>query len=401
MHDAGLAHGQSGGETVNTSGGSAESLASGARLMLRDGWQVQTSSGQPDGEAISKAGFATNAWFSTSIPATVCGVLAQAGVYPDPFFGTNFRNWQGRGGRGGTTQGNQFSVPWWFRTEFDLPADMAGQAITLQLEGINYRADVWLNGERIAGTNQVLGAMRRFALDATKAARPGARNALALLIYRQGPRDLGHTWVDWAPMPPDNMQGLWRDVFVTASGTLRMHDPFVHSRIATNLASADVIVSMDLENTGDKPLTGIVTVNFNGVATTIPVNVAGGVTQRVTLDGKDHSGLHLKNPKLWWPIGYGNPDMYSLQVRVNAGNKVTDERTIRFGVREVTSELTSETNRLYFINHRPILIRGAGWARNLLLHGNPEARGAGDAPRPRHGAQRRALRREAGFGSSA
>ena len=372
MNEAGLVQGQRGSETANRSSSPTESPASGARLMLRNSWQVQTSSDQPDGAVISKTGFATNAWFSTAIPATVCGVLAQAGVYPDPFFGTNFRNWQGRGGRGGATQGNQFSVPWWFRTEFDLPAEMAGQAITLQLEGINYRADVWLNGERIAGTNQVLGAMRRFALDATKAARPGARNALALLIYRQGPRDLGHTWVDWAPMPPDNMQGLWRDVFVTASGTLRMHDPFVHSRIATNLASADLVVSMDLENTGNKPMSGNVAVNFNGVATTIPVTVDGGATQRVSLDGTNHPGLHLKNPKLWWPIGYGNPDMYSLQVRVNVGSNVTDERTIRFGVREVTSELTSETNRLYFINHRPILIRGAGWARNLYFMETPK-----------------------------
>ena len=193
---------------------------------------------------------------------------------------------------GATPQNNPFSVGWWFRSEFDVPAEMAGQAITLHLEGINYRAEVWLNGERIAGTNQVAGAMRRFTLDVSKTARPGARNALALLIYGQGARDLGHTWVDWAPMPPDKMQGLWRDVFVTAAGALRMHDPFVHSRIATNLDSADLIVSMDLENTSDKPVAGTVAVIFNGAETTIPVNVAGGASQRVNLDGTNHPGLH-------------------------------------------------------------------------------------------------------------
>jgi exo-1,4-beta-D-glucosaminidase len=341
--------------------------------MLRDGWQVQTSSGQPEGAAISKAGFATSGWYPTAVPATVSGVLAQAGVYPDPFFGTNLRAWPGMGGRGGRGNGrsgmpgNPFSVAWWFRTEFVLPAEMAGRAITLHFEGINYRAEVWLNGERIADTNEVAGAMRRFAFDASKAARPGERNALALLIHGQGPRDLGHTWVDWAPMPPDKMQGLWRDVFISASGTLRLHDPFVRSRLATNLASADLIVSMDLENTSDQPVTGTVAAIFNGVATTIPVSVAGGVTQRVSLDGSDHPGLHLTKPRLWWPAGYGTPELYSLQVRVNAGNNVSDERTIRFGVREVTSDLTSEGYRRYLINHRPILIRGAGWARNLYF----------------------------------
>jgi exo-1,4-beta-D-glucosaminidase len=179
---------------------------------------------------------------------------------------------------------------------------MAGKAITLHIEGVSYRADVWLNGERIADANQVAGVMRRFALDITKSARPGERNALAMRIQSQGGRDLGHTWVDWAPMPPDKMQGLWRDVFITASGTLLMHDPFVRSRLATNLASADLIVSMDLENTSDKPVTGTVDVTLDGVVTTIPVSVAGGVTQRVSLDGSDHPGLHLTKPRLWWPI---------------------------------------------------------------------------------------------------
>src|ERR1017187_993458 len=243
MHDAGLVQGHRGSETASASGGPAESPASGARLMLRDGWQVQTSSGQPEGEAISKAGFAASGWYSTAIPATVSGVLAQSGKFPDPFFGMNLRGWPGRGASSTSNAlpANPFSVAWWFRTEFNMPAEMAGRAITLDLEGVDYRAEVWLNGERIADTNQVVGAMRRFALDITKVAQPGQKNALALRIHGQGPRDLGHTWVDWAPMPPDKMQGLWRDVFVTASGALRMHDPFVRSRLAADLASAELI----------------------------------------------------------------------------------------------------------------------------------------------------------------
>jgi exo-1,4-beta-D-glucosaminidase len=341
--------------------------------MLRDGWQIQTSRGQPGGEDISKAGFAANGWFGTSVPATVSGVLAQSGKFPDPFFGANFRGWPTRGlTNSNLLQPNPFSVPWWFRTEFDLPAKMAGRAMTLDLEGVNYSAEVWLNGVRIADTNQVVGAMRRFALDISKAARPGEKNALALLIKGQGPRDLGHTWVDWAPMPPDRIQGLWRDVFITASGVLRMRDPFVHSRIATNLASADVIVSIDLENTGDQPVTGVVAVNLDGVTTKIPVTVPGNTAQKVSLDGKDHPGLHLNKPRLWWPIGFGSPEMYSLQVGVSVNDKVCDERTIRFGVRQATSEITPEGYRLYSINYHPILVRGGGWARNLFFMDTPK-----------------------------
>jgi len=379
VHDTDLMHGQSGGVTVHTSGGSVESLASGSRLMLRNGWQVQTSSGQPDGAIISKAGFAAGAWYPTAIPATVAGILAQAGVYPDPFVGTNFREWPGMGrggarggGAAGAPPGNPFSVPWWFRTEFDLPADMVGRAIVLNLEGVSYRADVWLNGQRIAGANQMAGAMRRFTLDITKVARPGQRNALAMLIQAQRGDDLGHTWVDWAPMPPDRLLGLWRDVFITASGTLRIRDPFVRSKVANDLASADLTVSMDLENTSDKPVSGTVVVVLDGVATTIPASVAVGATQKAALDGKEHPGLHLTKPRLWWPVGYGKPELYSLQVRVNVDNSVSDQRTIRFGVREVTSELTADGYRLHRINGHPILIRGAGWARNLFFMETPK-----------------------------
>ena len=187
------------GPAENKPGSSTGNLALGARLMLRDGWQVQTSSGQPEAAAISNTGFAAGGWYPTVIPASVSGVLAQAGVYPDPFVGTNLRDWPGMGrggggpGRGGAPQANPFSVPWWFRTEFDLPANLAGRAITLNLEGISYRADIWLNGAQIADANQAAGAMRRFAFDFTKAARPGQRNALALKIQAQKGDDLGHT----------------------------------------------------------------------------------------------------------------------------------------------------------------------------------------------------------------
>jgi exo-1,4-beta-D-glucosaminidase len=370
-----------GGATQSKPGNSVKTLALGDRLMLREGWQVQTSSGQPEGPVLSKGDFAAQGWYPTVIPATVSGILAQAGVYPDPFVGTNLRDWpgMGRGGRGarggggaGTAPSNPFSVPWWFRTEFDLPADTAGRAITLNFEGISYRADIWLNGEQIADANQAAGAMRRFAFDITKVARPGQKNALALKIQAQRGNDLGHTWVDWAPMPPDKLLGLWRDVFVTTSGALRMHDPFVRSRLAPDLSSADLTVSMDVENTSSQPVTGTVAVTLEGAVTTIPVAVAGGATQRVSLDGKDHPGLHVAKPRLWWPVGYGKPEMYSLQARVSAADKVLDERTIRFGVREVTSALTPEGYVLHSVNHHPILIRGAGWARNLFFMETPK-----------------------------
>ena len=371
--------GAAGNEKHEEKRSSLRNLASGAKLMLREGWQIQTSSGQPEGAVISKVGFDTLSWYPTIIPATVAGVLAKAGVYPDPFFGMNLLEWPGIYYRVGgkfnkpvKPSTNPFEVGWWFRNEFDLPADMEGRTITLDFEGISYRADIWINGKQIADTGYVAGAMRRFTFDITKDVQPGKRNVIALLIYAQRPHDLGHTWVDWAPQPPDNFLGLWRDVFVTSSGTLKMNDPFVRSRLASDLSSADLIVSMDIENTSDQPATGTLSITVNGNITKTQVSVPGHTTKKISLDGTDYPDLHLAKPRLWWPNGYGNPELYTMQLSVTTDGGLSDTRTIRFGVREVTSELTQDGYRLYKINHHPILIRGAGWARNLFFMETPK-----------------------------
>jgi exo-1,4-beta-D-glucosaminidase len=360
-------------------GTSLRNLASGTKLMLREGWQVRTSSGQPEGAVISKVGLDIKGWYPTTIPATVSGVLANAGVYPDPFVGLNLLEWPGffsplkeKSVKPAKPFTNPFKVGWWFRNEFDLPEEMKGRSITLHFEGISYRADIWINGKQIADTGYAIGAMRRFSFDITKDVQPGKHNSLALLIYAQRSQDLGHTWVDWAPMPPDNLLGLWRDVFITSSGTLKMNDPFVRSRLTSDLSSADLTVSMDLENTSDKPAIGTLSITVNGKVIKAQVNVPGHTTQKVSFDGKDYPGLHIAKPRLWWPNGYGKPELYTMQLSVNTNGNLSDTRTIRFGVREVTSELTQDGYRLYKINRHPILIRGAGWARNLFFMETPK-----------------------------
>jgi exo-1,4-beta-D-glucosaminidase len=319
---------------------SMENLAPGTKLMLREGWQIQTSSGQPDGAVISKVGFDIKRWYPTTIPATVAGVLAKEGVYPDPFVGLNLLEWpgvfhplRGKSVKPKQPSANPFKVGWWFRNEFDLPADMKGRNIIIHFEGISYRADIWINGKQIADTGQVAGAMRRFTFDITNDVQPGKRNVLALLIYAQGPHDLGHTWVDWAPQPPDNFLGLWRDVFVTSSGTLKMNDPFVRSRLASDLSSADLTVSIDIENTSDQPATGTLSITINGKVTKTQVSVPGHTTKKISLDGTEYPGLHLAKPRLWWPNGYGKPELYTMQLSVKTDSKLSDTRTIRFGVR--------------------------------------------------------------------
>ena len=115
-----------------------------------------------------------------------------------------------------------FAVPWWYRKEFRVPA-AAGHDLRLVLDGINYRANVWLNGRRVGET--LVGAYRTFELDVTDVVDRSGANVLAVEVPAPGPCDLAITWVDWNPSPPDKNMGLWRDVCLTASGPVALRAP--------------------------------------------------------------------------------------------------------------------------------------------------------------------------------
>src|SRR5215467_8925798 len=152
-----------------------------AQTVLRDGWRVQSSAKVPEsGEKISLPGYATPGWYPTSVPETVFAVLAENGVYKDSYFGMNLRTFPGVDYSIGTQFANQempadspYAVPWWYRTEFELPTADPGKQIWMQFRGINYRAEIWINGKKLAGTDQIAGAFRRYDFNVTNYVHPG------------------------------------------------------------------------------------------------------------------------------------------------------------------------------------------------------------------------------------
>ena len=181
------------------------------RLPLDSGWRMQSSAKIFDaGAAISLPAYNASAWYHISKPETVLAGLVENGVYPDPTFAKNLRQIPGASYSIGTMFANQdmpddspFRPSWWYRVEFPLPPGAPGDRTWLHLDGVNYRANVWLNGHRIASSDQVAGAYAIHELDITSAARPGQTNALALEIFAPHANDLAITFVDWNPMPPD------------------------------------------------------------------------------------------------------------------------------------------------------------------------------------------------------
>jgi exo-1,4-beta-D-glucosaminidase len=195
-------------------------------LPLKTGWQLQSSAKvESGGGVISTPKFNPKGWYDVEVPTTVVAALVQHKVYPDPDFGMNLRSFPGMSYPIGQNFSEQpmapdspFNVAWWYRKEFLVPAGLKGRSIWLNFDGINYRANIWLNGKQLARSDDVAGAWRTYRFDITDAALVGKTNVLAVEVNAPTETDLGITFVDWNPQPPDKNMGLWRGVEITSSG---------------------------------------------------------------------------------------------------------------------------------------------------------------------------------------
>ncbi len=260
------------------------------RRALTTGWWLQSSAKVGEnGEVLSRPGFKTEGWHATSVPNTVVAALVQSGHFPDPYFGMNLRSIPGTTYPIGerftlmpTPADSPFHPSWWYRTEFEVPLSQTGRSFALHFDGINYRANVWFNGVRVAGSDEVVGAFRRHELDVSRLIRPGEANALAVEVVIPEPHDLAFMWVDWNPTPPDKNMGLWGDVYLTDSGPLVLRNPHVITRLALpSLESARLTVTTEVGNTTDRPVRGVV----RGAIETVQFAkaVALGPKERLTL----------------------------------------------------------------------------------------------------------------------
>ncbi len=346
-----------------------------ARVSLNANWQIQSScETKAGGEQISKAGFAAPGWHKTTVPNTVVGTLVDDKTYPDPTYGTNLKSLPGMNYSSATffalqdmPEGSPFKCSWWWRTEFNLPSTAAGKHLALHFPGINYRANVWVNGKKIADAKDVAGTYRIFEFDVTNSLKPGAANAMALEIFAPEKNDLGITWVDWNPTPADKDMGIWKEVSLTMSGPVAIRHPFAASKLDSAYKSAELSLSAELRNDSGKPAKGAFFVTVDGKQLKQQVELAAGETKTVRFAAGDYPQLKLANPELWWPYTVGTPHLYTAKFSFELNGAVSDSVSVKFGVREVTSELTEKGHRLFKINGRRILIRGAAWAPDMFL----------------------------------
>ena len=349
--------------------------------VLRDGWKVQSSAKVPaTGDQVSTVGFSTDGWYATSAPKTVFAVLVENGVYKDPFFGMNLRSIPGVdykiGGQFANEEmasNNPYAVPWWYRKEFEIPAAEKGKRIWLAFRGINYRADIWINGKKLEGSDKVVGAFRRYEFDITDFVRVGAKNAVAVAVSAPHAGELGITWVDWNPTPPDKDMGLWQEVVLSSSGPVTVHHATVETKLdLPSTETAHLTVRAELTNASPSSVKGTLRGSIHGGSSPIEfsqnVQLAPNEKKEIVFTPDSIKALNLSNPKLWWPYQMGEPYLHRLKLEfVDANSAVSDTQQLAVGLVQTESELTPEGFRLLKINGKPILIRGGGWAPDMLL----------------------------------
>ncbi len=352
-----------------------------APLVLRSGWNLQSSARvTAPGSALSEASFTPSGWQAAEVPTTVLAALVRDGVYPDPYFGMNLRSIPGTGypvrynfSKLPMPDDSPFKAGWWYQTSFEIPAAYAGKQIWLHFEGINYRADIWMNGRRIASREQVTGMWRTYEFNVTAAARPGERNGLAVEVFAPHADDLGITWVDWNPAPPDKDMGLWRPVYLIASGPVALRHPQVETRFdLPSLAVAHLTVRATLHNASTRRVRGRLRGRFGKTEFEQAVELAAGEVRVVTFAPAQFPQLNVKDPRIWWPWELGAQNLYELKMQFEIAGKISDSSRTSFGIRQVTSRLNAQGSRQFLVNGKKVLIRGGGWAPDMMLRVRPQ-----------------------------
>ncbi len=352
-----------------------------------------------DGAQLSQAGYAEHDWYAAVVPGTVLTTLIARGIYPDPDFGLN-----------------NLAIPdslsrqdYWYRTVFAAPA-WNDRDVTLTFKGINYAAEIWMNGERVG---KIRGAFTRGSFDVTRLIHPRADNALAVRIsppphpgipHEQsvaagpgnnggamaidGPTFIATEGWDWIPGIRDRNTGLWQDVEIKPTGGLHLRDPHIITHLPLpRTDTADISIIVPVENQRPAPVEATVTASFDDVRVEKSARLNPGVTE-VRFDPAEIAALHVVSPKLWWPNGYGPATLHTMHIEVRDAKTVSDRATVRFGIRELTYELSlfdhdgglrrvevdptegsMQGERLIDVRHEAIKRTPQGWAESLTPEG--------------------------------
>jgi len=335
------------------------------KWTLKDNWKMQSAVTDTSGGAsISTEAFDTKGWYNVSVPTTIIGGLMANKVYPfDPFMGKNLEK----------LSDPRLDMGWWFRRQLALPQATEGKRVVLKLQGINYTANVWLNGKKVADSTQIKGPFRIIELDVTNYIRYGKENVLALQITRpflpqKDGGDLAIDYADWIPYPPDYNGGIVNDVDIMTYDKVGIAYPLVTTHFdLPSLTVAHLSVDARVTNYENTPEEAVVRGEIDGsIHFEQKIHLAPLESTDVSWDPDDYPQLNIKDPHIWWPWQYGKPELNHIELSVIVDGKVSNRVAENFGIRQMTSRLINDESREFIINGRPIMLRGAAWSPDIF-----------------------------------
>jgi hypothetical protein len=344
----------------------------GALRLTRGNWRLQRASlVQADGARLSTPGFADNDWMIATVPGTALTSYLNDGAIADPNFAGNQY----------AISDSFFCADFWYRDEFVAPAaKQDGRHTWLNFDGINWKAEIYLNGQHVG---RIDGGFMRGHFDVSAMIDPGAKNALAVRIIRNatpgGTKDkagdtmnggaLGRDnptyhasagW-DWISTIRGRNDGIWGEVTMTSSGPVTIDNPLVTTALPLpDRSSADVFIQATMQNHEGDAVSGILRATFGDITVEAPVTLDAAASKTVTFAPATQPALHIAHPKLWWPVGYGDPNLYPVTITFTSDGKTSDSTSFRAGVRQFTYSEDGGVLKIW-INGRRFIARGGNW----------------------------------------
>lgn len=361
----------------------SNTLAQPVKYLLHDNWKAKRVSDVTlDGSVITGTDYIPGGWLDAVVPGTILTTLLHNNQIPDPFFGMNNNLIPDVYDTG------RDYYTYWFINEFTTPAIRDGQEVWLNFRGINYFAEIFLNGKRV-NTNTHQGMYLREKYRITPYLNRGKPNKLAVWIAPPDP--VGNAFAgqggdgtigrnvtmqctagwDWICPIRDRNTGIWDQVCIEITGSVDIRNPYIETRVpglripGEKQDPAYVKPSVDLKNASSQTVQGTLRIELEGIKSALKVNI--NPLEEKTIQFPE---IKIENPLLWWPNGMGEHPLYSTKIEfISQDGMNTDSEEISFGIRETGNYFDEKIrSRVFTVNGQKVFIKGGNWiASDALL----------------------------------
>jgi len=351
-------------------------LADGRQFLSGGNWKLQRATAvNATGEQLATEAYDDSNWVPATVPGTILAAYLKNGAIPDPRYG----NYQLQ------ISDKFFTADYWYRDSFVIPSAKAGQKVWLNFDAINWKSNIFFNGQKIG---RIEGAFIRGKFDVTDLVKFGEENYVAVFIQRNdnpgvvevntassagsnggilgrdNPTIHASMGWDWIPVIRGRNTGIYKDVFLSYSGNVQLKDPWIETHLTLpDTSKANLTYRTEVTNSTNAAVTATVKGRL------MP---SGEVFEKsVVIDPNGTSSVEIpftvNDPILWWPNRYGDQYLYKAETWVELGGAQSDFKSFNVGIREMTYSTTRPWT--VYVNGVRIICQGGCWGMDdsLLL----------------------------------